>query len=448
MEKEVIPIKTITLKSEEEDKEVDGIEFDIAEGGSVVAVRFPARLALAESDKPEVSFVTNKFVERDIVYMKLKKKPNQEYSVDVSEFDGQVIIDFDCDDRAVGIAFLELSLLPADFCQSITKKMKTLPPAYAQFITSASASDADSGAVDPSGDDASASASGGVRRRVRPPKDRSPFLLACCAGDLDELNRLYEAELRGDGEEGAGGDEDVHNRARVARELLMERDRQGSNAFLLAASYGQIEVARWLCAKFRHTMEGGTNWNGANSNDDNHNSACHFYHYLDQPRNDGQNACMQAASHGHTPFLAFLLSEECGFPLSCVNSCDGSGDTVIMVAAANGYLETAEWLHVRGADISRSSKSRSNCLHRAAVGGHVNMLAWLVEKGMDVNSVTEKGLTALHYAVKNDRLDATAYLLSQSALILADAKVQTPVDLAKLAGKTPMLDLLASKGLI
>lgn len=32
MEKEVIPIKTITLKSEEEDKEVDGIEFDIAEG--------------------------------------------------------------------------------------------------------------------------------------------------------------------------------------------------------------------------------------------------------------------------------------------------------------------------------------------------------------------------------------------------------------------------------
>jgi ankyrin repeat protein len=272
---------------------------------------------------------------------------------------------------------------------------------------------------------------------------------------LDELNRLYEAELRVDGEDDDGDEEALERRrVRVARELLNERDRQGSNAFLLAASYGQLEVARWLCEKFYRAIESNAaNWNCPTNNTtasgaDNPNSANHqqFYLSLDQPRNDGQTACMQAAAHGHTPFLTFLISDECGFPLTALNACDVSGDSVMMVSAGNGHIETCEWLHVRGTNMMHTSKSRSNCLHRAAVGGHVPMLQWLLERGMDVNAVTEKGLTALHYAVKNDRIDAAAFLLSQGAHVHVGEV--SPIDIARQGGKATMMLLFASHGLI
>jgi ankyrin repeat protein len=186
-------------------------------------------------------------------------------------------------------------------------------------------------------------------------------------------------------------------------------------------------------------------------NEDNATQATNsnFYFYLDHPRNDGQTACMQAAAHGHTPFLVFLISDECKFPLSALNACDYSGDTVVMVAAGNGHLSTAQWLHARGADIFRTSKSRSNCLHRAAVGGHVAMLKWLVENGLDVNAVTEKGLSALHYAVKNDRVEAAAFLLSHGAHVSKDVKAdQSPIDIARQGGRIAMLQLFASHNLI
>lgn len=106
-----------------------------------------------------------------------------------------------------------------------------------------------------------------------------------------------------------------------------------------------------------------------------------------------------------------------------------------------GDVEAAEDFIAVGKDINMQDAEGRTPLHYAAAHDHTDIAHTLVESKADLEKVDSKSNTALHYACGYGRLDVVDILLRGGANVKAENENgKTPIDLAKLNEKNPVLE--------
>jgi len=133
-----------------------------------------------------------------------------------------------------------------------------------------------------------------------------------------------------------------------------------------------------------------------------------------------------------------------------VFSKDDDGFTPLHLAAANGYMEMAEFLLANKADVHSKDNSGSTPLHQAATAEAQNadLLEILIARKSDVNAEDKNGLTPLHYATLADRAKSVKVLLVHGAHTDVKDKVEgnTPLIIAAGQGHKDVAEALFGNG--
>ena len=186
------------------------------------------------------------------------------------------------------------------------------------------------------------------------------FIAACAAGELARARQQYA---------------DGHYAPHAV-------DKFGSTALMWAASFGRLEVARWLV----HDV-------GVN---------------VDARNKQGRTALMFATKYGQCALAAFLLSEGradvtirmrdessafdwavfggdrptmdllAAHPDVDINGMNRHGCAAVQWAAAAGNLETVKWLQAKGVDLAHVNGAHHGAVEKAAWRGHDELLRWLL----------------------------------------------------------------------
>src|SRR5688500_3608210 len=99
----------------------------------------------------------------------------------------------------------------------------------------------------------------------------------------------------------------------------------------------------------------------------------------------GNTLLIIAASEGYFDLAKLLLTER-----ARVRARNSIGDSALMLAAIRGHLEMVRLLAAYGADLNPSGWTP---LHYCASGGHTEVCRLLLELGADVNARSENGTT-------------------------------------------------------
>jgi len=364
----------------------------------VHTIRFPSDLILS------VNLPSIKFLDNSSIYVRFKEFQKQDFSLELSQMNDNIIIDFDKKNRIVGIAFLDLTLLPnsiKNYCHLkqwksvavdnniIFDKIKCLPNTE-DFIENKENEEMKNHGNEKnkisivSLED---SAFHPVENRMK----RTSFLQACCFGTLDDVKKYYD----------------------LNPDSIEDKDKQGSTAFILSASFGRIEIAKWLLTIKQYQFN--------------------------ESRHNGTTAFIQAALHGHIHFLEFLLEYH---DFSFLDIQDNSGDTALLHSSRSGQLGSIKWLIARGSDLFHKSSSSSTCLHRACVNGDIDVIKFLIDSGLDINALAANGSTPLHYAARSSKLLAIKVLLEKRVIICQNNKGFSPLDIAKKKKNTEIIEIL------
>lgn len=117
-----------------------------------------------------------------------------------------------------------------------------------------------------------------------------------------------------------------------------------------------------------------------------------------------------------------------------VNQKDSSGNSLLIISAANGYAEMVQLLLSFGADLSAvDANMKATALHAAASLGHPEVMKILVEYGIKIDyKGPYNGYTALHDAVLQNNIEGVKILIKSGADINIKGKDgNTPLMLAK-----------------
>ncbi|MFP3032786.1 MAG: ankyrin repeat domain-containing protein, partial [Wolbachia sp.] len=134
-----------------------------------------------------------------------------------------------------------------------------------------------------------------------------------------------------------------------------------------------------------------------------------------------------------------------------VNARDMYSWTPLHWAAFKGYLEVAEFLVKKGADVNVASENLygSRPIHIAVENNNKNIVEFLLSKGVDVNDTDKQGYTPLHYAAWRGRSEVTSLLFDKRANInAADASTagKKPIHVAAENNSKGVIEFLLSKG--
>ena len=111
------------------------------------------------------------------------------------------------------------------------------------------------------------------------------------------------------------------------------------------------------------------------------------------------------------------------------NTSDEHGNTLLAVAAAEGYLDLAKLLIANRARVNNRNAYGDTPLMVAAYHGKPDMVQLLIASGAEVNT---EGWTPLHYAAVRGDNALIQYLVSKGADVKASSVLgQSPVDLAR-----------------
>ena len=91
------------------------------------------------------------------------------------------------------------------------------------------------------------------------------------------------------------------------------------------------------------------------------------------------------------------------------------GQTLLHIAAKNGYYEIAELLIDKGADVNKADKDGRTPLFVAAEAGYAEIVELLANNGADINKVDVYKYTPLNAAAESGREDVVEYLIDQGA---------------------------------
>ena len=215
---------------------------------------------------------------------------------------------------------------------------------------------------------------------------RSPLHLACGSGRLATVKMLVEA--------GAG--------VRVA-------DGQENDGFMLAASFGHIEIVRYIVSL--------PDWDVNHRYDFNNHTALHFAAVC--PQSDALQVLIDAGAD--------------------IDAKDDQGQAPLHYASRSGQVANVAALVRAGAALCVVDSKWYTCLFVAVHNGHtdaVRYLAGLPE--VDVNHRGIRGLTALHYALEKQHSDVTQVLIDAGADV--DAKLNDGRSLLALSSSAGILE--------
>ncbi|QJT94912.1 ankyrin repeat domain-containing protein [Wolbachia endosymbiont of Diaphorina citri] len=134
-----------------------------------------------------------------------------------------------------------------------------------------------------------------------------------------------------------------------------------------------------------------------------------------------------------------------------VNARDMYSWTPLHWAAFKGYLEVAEFLVKKGADVNVASENLygSKPIHIAVENNNENIVKFLLSKGVDVNDTDKQGYTPLHYAAWRSRSEVASLLFDKGANInAADASTagKKPIHVAAENNSKSVIEFLLIKG--
>jgi len=190
----------------------------------------------------------------------------------------------------------------------------------------------------------------------------------------------------------------------------------GSDALIIAASYGDAKMVKYLLSK------------GADPN----NSLKEDFMVKGIPAYEGATALMAAADAGSAESVAALI--EAG---ADVNAVTAYGTTSLMAATAKGHLDAVKELVANGADVNmRTTKAftigkdpvpkGTVALSGAAFGGHYKVVQFLIDNGADVNSQDDDyAIDALFLAAEKGYIKVVKILIDNGADVFAETKMGT-----------------------
>ncbi|MGC8602967.1 MAG: ankyrin repeat domain-containing protein [Desulfomonilaceae bacterium] len=164
-------------------------------------------------------------------------------------------------------------------------------------------------------------------------------------------------------------------------------DTKGSTALIQAAESGHLEISRLLLSK------------GANVNAADHN---------------GDTALIQASKSGHLEIARLLLSKGAN-----VNAANSNWRTPLLEAAYHSNLAIMRLLIENGANVNAADMDDGATplivvmRHRSA--GYIEMAELLIDKGADIDAQARDGYTALHNAAAKGNNVEVKFLLNHGA---------------------------------
>ncbi|TET38073.1 MAG: ankyrin repeat domain-containing protein [Planctomycetota bacterium] len=126
---------------------------------------------------------------------------------------------------------------------------------------------------------------------------------------------------------------------------------------------------------------------------------------------------------------------------------DSDGNTILHMAAQEGYCKALDLFILKGADITALNKQKQILLHCGAQSGKLAMIKKLIGMGMEVDALDEMGTTPLWWAADSGDIDSVRFLitktkkLNESAMILG-----TPLHAAAGKGHLEIAKLLIKNG--
>ena len=125
-------------------------------------------------------------------------------------------------------------------------------------------------------------------------------------------------------------------------------------------------------------------------------------------------------SENGTPALVYALQSEAPksalvlarFQATQINAANSVGETALMLAAINNYMDVAKVLVERGADVNREGWTP---LHYAATRGHREMMRYLLENEAYIDAEAPNGNTPLMMAARYAQPLAVKLLLEEGA---------------------------------
>lgn len=169
-----------------------------------------------------------------------------------------------------------------------------------------------------------------------------------------------------------------------------------------------------------------------------------------QNREFGDSALIFAAKNGYLDIVRFLVAHQAD-----INAVDRRGDTPLIVAAKNGQLTVGRYLVSRGADINAVDQHGHTAVYWAITNDDFTLASYFIKRGGNINSADDVSITRsdlpdftrLMSASMWGKMRVVHFLIAHHADINATTKSgSTALDIAVSAGNLPMIKYMVASG--
>ncbi|KAL1867896.1 hypothetical protein Daus18300_006171 [Diaporthe australafricana] len=160
-----------------------------------------------------------------------------------------------------------------------------------------------------------------------------------------------------------------------------------------------------------------------------------------------ENASVSSAAetYGGLTWLVKVLVNERGVEQMALK--DSLGNDALHWAAAQGWIDTLDYLLDNKADVTATNSAGLTALCLASEKGNLPVVKSLIQAGADVNFFDVLGSTLLHKVATNGHVDILRYLLESGADVDARDHLRwTPIQRACSSGDLPIVKILREKG--
>ena len=155
---------------------------------------------------------------------------------------------------------------------------------------------------------------------------------------------------------------------------------------------------------------------------------------------DAQYRFLDTAVHrGHVRIVQQLLDAKATMSRRYIVR----SETPLLVAARYGHVSVVQWLTMTNAPLEHVGYGGETALHLAAARGHAAVVQVLIAAKADVNATDPALRTPVMGAARQENIAVLSHLLDAKAdMGMTDRNGSTPLDVARLCGRTAVVRLL------